>query len=152
MKDSNNFFNFVSQWETVILAIETHLKTYYMETPFTLYVRNETRPDADTLRAFEFELGEFLRASALNGGDGKSYVDATTATVVNRPARPVGTITISDGGDIICNWHMMTLQQVCDSVKLQLVILSSGVVHNYRWGAARKKAILAMEEARVDAA
>ncbi|MBI1365635.1 MAG: methylated-DNA--[protein]-cysteine S-methyltransferase [Alphaproteobacteria bacterium] len=27
------------------------------------------------------------------------------------------------------------------------VILSSGVVHNYRWGAARKKAILAMEEA-----
>ena len=27
------------------------------------------------------------------------------------------------------------------------VILSSGVVHNYRWGVARKKAILAMEEA-----
>ena len=32
------------------------------------------------------------------------------------------------------------------------VILSSGVVHNYRWGAARKKAILALEEARADAA
>ncbi len=32
------------------------------------------------------------------------------------------------------------------------VILSSGVVHNYRWGPARKKALLAMEEARVDAA
>lgn len=27
------------------------------------------------------------------------------------------------------------------------VILSTGVVHNYRWGAARKKAILAMEDA-----
>lgn len=27
------------------------------------------------------------------------------------------------------------------------VILSSGVIHNYRWGTARKKAILAMEEA-----
>ena len=27
------------------------------------------------------------------------------------------------------------------------VILSSGIVHNYRWGAPRKKAILAMEEA-----
>lgn len=27
------------------------------------------------------------------------------------------------------------------------VILSSGVIHNYRWGAARKKAILAMEQA-----
>ncbi|MCK5748064.1 MAG: methylated-DNA--[protein]-cysteine S-methyltransferase [Oricola sp.] len=27
------------------------------------------------------------------------------------------------------------------------VILSSGVIHNYRWGVARKKAVLAMEEA-----
>jgi O6-methylguanine-DNA--protein-cysteine methyltransferase len=27
------------------------------------------------------------------------------------------------------------------------VILSSGAVHNYRWGVARKKAILAMERA-----
>ncbi len=32
------------------------------------------------------------------------------------------------------------------------VILSSGVVHNYRWGAARKKALLAMEEALTSAA
>ncbi len=32
------------------------------------------------------------------------------------------------------------------------VILSSGVVHNYRWGTARKKAILAMEEAVASAA
>ena len=31
------------------------------------------------------------------------------------------------------------------------VILSSGAVHNYRWGAARKKAILAMEGARTAA-
>ena len=31
------------------------------------------------------------------------------------------------------------------------VILSSGVIHNYRWGVARKKAILAMEKALVDA-
>lgn len=30
------------------------------------------------------------------------------------------------------------------------VILSSGVIHNYRWGAARKKAILAMERASKD--
>lgn len=32
------------------------------------------------------------------------------------------------------------------------VILASGVVHNYRWGSARKKAILALEGARRDAA
>lgn len=30
------------------------------------------------------------------------------------------------------------------------VILSSGVIHNYRWGVARKKAVLAMEEAQGD--
>ena len=27
LKDSNNFFNFVSQWEAVILQMETHFKT-----------------------------------------------------------------------------------------------------------------------------
>lgn len=32
------------------------------------------------------------------------------------------------------------------------VILSSGVIHNYRWGVARKKAVLAMEAAVTDAA
>ncbi len=32
------------------------------------------------------------------------------------------------------------------------VILASGVVHNYRWGASRKKALLAMEEALTTAA
>lgn len=32
------------------------------------------------------------------------------------------------------------------------VILSSGVIHNYRWGTARKKAIIAMEEALTSAA
>lgn len=32
------------------------------------------------------------------------------------------------------------------------VILSSGVIHNYRWGVARKKAVLAMEEAVAGAA
>jgi len=32
------------------------------------------------------------------------------------------------------------------------VILSSGVVHNYRWGTARKKALLAMEDAMTAAA
>jgi AraC family transcriptional regulator of adaptative response/methylated-DNA-[protein]-cysteine methyltransferase len=32
------------------------------------------------------------------------------------------------------------------------VILSSGVIHNYRWGAERKKAILAMERANAEAA
>ena len=127
MKDSNNFFNFVSQWETVILAIETHLKTYYMESPFTLYVRHETRPDIDAVRAYEFALGEFLRESAANGGDGASYVDSTTATAVNRPTAPAGTVTISDGGDIIRNWHTMTLQQVCDSVKLQLEFVADDV-------------------------
>ena len=120
MKDSNNFFNFVSQWETIILAIKTHLKTYYMETPFILCVCNKTCPDVDSVCAYEFQLGEFLHESALNRGDGASYVDYPSAIVINHPTAPTGTVTISDGGDIIRNWHTMTLQQVCDSIKLQL--------------------------------
>ena len=127
MKDTNNFFNFVSQWESVILSVETHLKTYYMETPFTLYVRTKTQPDADELCIYEMELGNFLIALADNGGDGKSYVDATTATVVNRPIHPTGIVAISGGGDIIRNWHTMSLEQVCDSVKLQLQFVSDPV-------------------------
>ena len=37
MKDGNNFFVFVLQWESIILQMETHFKTYYMESPFLVF-------------------------------------------------------------------------------------------------------------------
>eukprot|EP00977_Amphora_coffeiformis_P011241 scaffold2705_cov152-Amphora_coffeaeformis.AAC.2 len=43
-KNKNNFFNFVSSWEGNVLSIESHFKTFYMETLFTLYTYVETPP------------------------------------------------------------------------------------------------------------
>ena len=40
LKDMNNFFNFVSQWETAIILIETHHNTYFMKSPCTLCAKS----------------------------------------------------------------------------------------------------------------
>ena len=117
LKDPNNFFNFVSQWESVILSIETHFKTYCMESPFTLFVRTVTEPTEAEQAQYEFDLHDFLRQSAANGGDAQSYVDAQ-AVIVNRPNPPQGATTIVNGGNILRDWHSMTLKQVQESVGL----------------------------------
>ncbi len=65
-----------------------------------------------------------------------------------------GLVTYGDIAEVVCTRkasravgaavgaNMISLLIPCHRV-----ILSSGVIHNYRWGAARKKAILAMEQA-----
>lgn len=62
-------------------------------------------------------------------------------------ARAVGAPKASRAVGAAVGANMISLLIPCHRV-----ILSSGVVHNYRWGAARKKAILALEEARASAA
>lgn len=62
-------------------------------------------------------------------------------------ARAVGAPNASRAVGAAVGANMISLLIPCHRV-----ILSSGVVHNYRWGAARKKAILALEEARASAA
>ena len=92
--------------------------------------------DVDTLLAYQHELGEFLCNSALFDGDNTSYVDDSgmTNVTVNRPVQPAGTLMLSSGGDIICNWHRMTLAQVCESVCLQLDMVNNNVHHqNLVW-------------------
>ena len=123
MKDSSNFFNLVSQWETIVLSIETHLKMYYMETPFTLYTSRETCPNDDLIWSYDFALGEFLGESALHGGDSEFYTDGEDRFC--HPTAPTGTVLITSGGDTIHNWHTMTLAQVCNSIKLWLMGFSS---------------------------
>ena len=65
-----------------------------------------------------------------------------------------GLVTYGDIAEVVCSRkasravgaavgaNMISLLIPCHRV-----ILSSGVIHNYRWGAARKKAILALEQA-----
>ena len=69
IKDPNNFFNFVSQWEAVILSMETHLNTYYMLTPFKLYRTTRRRASNDEMLVYQTRLAAFLEAIALNSGN-----------------------------------------------------------------------------------
>ena len=62
-------------------------------------------------------------------------------------ARAVGAPRASRAVGAAVGANMISLLIPCHRV-----ILSSGVVHNYRWGASRKKAILAIEAARASAA
>jgi AraC family transcriptional regulator of adaptative response/methylated-DNA-[protein]-cysteine methyltransferase len=62
-------------------------------------------------------------------------------------ARSIGAPKASRAVGAAVGANMISLLIPCHRV-----ILSSGVVHNYRWGAPRKKALLAMEEAMTAAA
>eukprot|EP00977_Amphora_coffeiformis_P022468 scaffold10873_cov140-Amphora_coffeaeformis.AAC.2 len=126
MKNKNNFFNFVSSWESNVLSIKSHLKTFYMEKPFTLYSRTETEPSQTELEFYQVELNEFLNASFIANGDANSYINAANQ-IVNRPVRPANTVTIRSAGNIIREWLTMTLEQVVDSVKLQLKYVTDHV-------------------------
>lgn len=71
-------------------------------------------------------------------GETVTYGDIAQAIRAPRASRAVGAAVGA---------NMISLLIPCHRV-----ILSSGVVHNYRWGAERKKAILAMEGAAATAA
>lgn len=66
-----------------------------------------------------------------------TYGDIAEAVCTRKASRAVGAAVGA---------NMISLLIPCHRV-----ILSSGVIHNYRWGAARKKAILAMEQAHAAA-
>eukprot|EP00977_Amphora_coffeiformis_P004021 scaffold803_cov127-Amphora_coffeaeformis.AAC.1 len=130
MKNKNNFFNFVSLWESNVLSIESHLKTFYMETPFTLYSRTLTEASQTELEFYQVTLNAFLSNSLIENGDGNSYTSTALtgdAGLVLRPVPPPSTVTIRAAGNIIREWHTMTLEQVVDSVKLQLKYVTDHV-------------------------
>eukprot|EP00977_Amphora_coffeiformis_P021331 scaffold9179_cov159-Amphora_coffeaeformis.AAC.1 len=137
---------------TLVLSIKSHLKMFYMETPFTLYSRTETEPSQTelefyqvTLNAFlsngdepsqtelefyQVTLNAFLSNSLIENGDGDSYTNTALtgdAGIVFRPDPPPSIVTIRSAGNIIREWHTMTLEQVVDSVKLQLKYVTDHV-------------------------
>ena len=125
IKDPNNFFNFVSAWEATILDIETHLKTYFMETPFTLVRLDTVDPTPDQLAEYEFDLNAFLTASNANGGDHLTYNDGTTDFY--RPNPPTGAQSFEDGGNILRGWHGVSLQAVVTSCELMVRYVNDDV-------------------------
>ena len=127
MKDPNNFFNFVSQWETVILTMESHFSTFYLGSCFTLFRKQETTIEPDIMIVYQAELMDFLKESKANGGDALSYVDPGTDATIYRPTIPTGTMSIVDGGNILRDWHSMSLNDVIESVRIQLKFVSDDV-------------------------
>ena len=123
LKDPNNFFNFVSQWEAVILNMETHLKTYFMETPFNIVRQEITAPAPDEIKRCEFDLSAFFRDSHDNGGDADGCDEMSaggTALLrhVDRPTPPVSATAIARHGGLLRSWHAMTLKDVIEHVTL----------------------------------
>eukprot|EP00977_Amphora_coffeiformis_P023474 scaffold13450_cov99-Amphora_coffeaeformis.AAC.4 len=67
-----------------------------------------------------------MNAKFISNGDANGYINAANQ-VVNRPVCPANTVTIQSAGNIIRKWHTMTLEQVVDSVKLQLKYVTDHV-------------------------
>lgn len=134
MKNPNNFFNFASTWEATILSIEQQFDTYFMSGPFVLSRVVTTPPTEAQMLAYELALTGFLAGSSENGGDAQSFVNPVTGVVVNRPVKPVGAIAIEAGGNILRDWHTMTLDEVVKHVENILVLVNNDVqLQNLSW-------------------
>ena len=73
MKDKNNFFVFVSQWESVIIQMDTHIRAFYMQSAFNIYRENVTNPTDDMMLAYRVQLGTFIVESQRWGGTADEY-------------------------------------------------------------------------------
>ena len=90
------------------------------------------------MQGTNFQLKVWEALLRIPHGETVTYGDIAQAIRAPRASRAVGAAVGA---------NMISLLIPCHRV-----ILSSGVVHNYRWGAERKKAILAMEGATANAA
>ena len=128
MKDPNNFFNFVSHWESVILSIKNHLDTFYMGSAFQLLRNDLVPPSSDEIARYNVELGIFLTRSAANGGNAQQYTftpqNQQNAVTVNRPDIPEGQSNVVDHGNLLNDWHDRRLIDVLHSVELQLLYVA----------------------------
>jgi AraC family transcriptional regulator of adaptative response/methylated-DNA-[protein]-cysteine methyltransferase len=96
------------------------------------------RPLGLYVQGTNFQLKVWEALLKIPAGQCVTYGDLAAAIGAPKASRAVGSAVGS---------NMISLLIPCHRV-----ILASGVIHNYRWGAARKKAILALEEARLSAA
>ena len=142
MKDKDNFFVFVSNWQTTVLSIESHLRTFYMETAFVHIQVVRTVPDEVDMAVYTHGLVAYAGLIATHRVDHAQYmidlaahpaaVAAATAAGIAppaapaepveppRPIMPTGTSNLANGaGSILHIWHSLTLEQVVASVKAQ---------------------------------
>jgi hypothetical protein len=110
MKDKNNFFVFVAQWQTVVLMMESHLSTYYMQSAFQLFKIEVTEVSSDAMLMYQGALLSHLTA-----------IGAGAAAVPARPTEPVGVMSITGGTEsILISWFSLSLEDVTKSVEAQI--------------------------------
>lgn len=125
--------------------------------PAADYVEDRTFIAPIAMRAFAFARGDRIDRPLGLYVQGTNFqlkvweallrIPAGACVTYGELARAIGAPKASRAVGAAVGANMISLLIPCHRV-----ILASGVVHNYRWGAARKKAILAMEEARKSAA
>ena len=91
-----------------------------------MVTRTVTPPSNDQKKAYQFDLTNFLIDSAQRRGDANSYTDQNGNDVL-RPTPPASTFVIADAGNLLRNWHTMTLEQVLDSVRLFISFVDNAV-------------------------
>lgn len=96
---------------------------------------NPGRPLGIHVQGTNFQLKVWEALLKIPFGDVTTYGDIACSIGAPKASRAVGAAVGA---------NMVSLLIPCHRV-----ILSSGIVHNYRWGVSRKKAILAMERALV---
>ncbi|MEM9014443.1 MAG: methylated-DNA--[protein]-cysteine S-methyltransferase [Pseudomonadota bacterium] len=90
------------------------------------------------VRGTNFQLKVWEALLRIPPGTLATYGDVASAIGAPKAARAVGAAVGANAISLLIPCHR--------------VILSSGVVHNYRWGAGRKRMLLAAEQARAHAA
>ena len=130
MKDPNNFFNFVNQWQAILGLMKEHLQAFFMDSVFNLLAMQVTgaltenqrleysaRILAFTTDALAAESANVARITRDADGLITSYNDGTND--VNRPAAPAtGTTVVSLDHNLLESIEGVTLEQVVASVKI----------------------------------
>jgi AraC family transcriptional regulator of adaptative response/methylated-DNA-[protein]-cysteine methyltransferase len=127
---------FAAEWPAAGLVEDPAATRAMAERAFGLAGAGPDQPLRLVLRGTGFQLKVWEALLRIPPGRLVSYGDIARA--VGRPAavRAVGAAVGRNPISVIIPCHR--------------VILNSGIVHNYRWGVARKRALLALEAARLD--
>ena len=136
LKNTNNFFNFVGQWQSYIQLMETHMTAFYMKSPFHLVHKTMLPATASQMEQYNTILNAFL-ADAYAVAAADRTVDPDTGLVtaytdagntVSRPAPPTTTFNITSMGvDLLTQWQNVSIEQVLDSVEVMYKHVTSEV-------------------------
>ena len=135
LKNSNNFFNFVGQWQTYVQLMETHFTAFYIKSPFYLVKYTVTPPSAADMEIYNAELQVFLMDALAAPPADRTLADGAIVVFrdaagdpVLRPVNPVSVRAVEPMGIyLLTQWQNVTIEQVLVSVELMYKHVTSNV-------------------------